>query len=798
MRSFQRCRKWLALLLAAVLALALPGCSRQPTAQPGVSYAQLLGMMNRSVENGFDKVISTFYWWGTQGGRIWAYGWQAGGITSVDDIQLWVASANPDGSDLSSLQLLPDESTEWQTARETLQAEHADADHTAVQELYGLPFDANGEMRPVLRETVVCCENGWQYAYDRYTLCSVGPQGQLQRGPVLQIPEEYGAEEYTIPPESVRMAPDGSLILQISHSDLSNGECIEAFYLRFSATDGRCTGQVRLPDGYNYAPIFGDACWLEDGSLLLLSGKQHEENCFFRLQSTAQGLQLSDPVVIDTGHFSVWELACEFLDAYGQQVYLVDNEGIFRCDTQTGATEEVLLWENYGLQKYYAPRKVFVLAEDQFLLVNSKGEMNLLTVTDADLLADRPTVTLSLLDNGAFANGVNTWVDAYNSTGPEVYIKTVDYSEATAKAKGYESGLDMLQDDLRKGAAPDILLLPSGFPSGWFTRRGQFIDLAPYLDADEDLSREDLLPGILQACEVGDTLPTLPLAFQLLTLVGAADVVGSDMGWSWQQFDALCAAHPQADPYYPLGRDPALLYLVQLGGTRYVDYAAGQAHLDTPDFVQRLQSFAAYEGREDGYTVDPKPLFANGDALLEFYFLSGYRQLLTLQYIFDGPVGFKGFPTDDGRRSGAVALSSGQVAINQSCKDPAAAWAFLRTLFGEEAQETVSGFPVRRSALQAKAQVAQQVNISAEFFDVPIWLTVNENQLADWQRGLTQEETDQITALVEATCQLYQYDGAVAEILWEEADYFYNGARTAAEAAALMQNRVQTYLDEQG
>ena len=56
----------------------------------------------------------------------------------------------------------------------------------------------------------------------------------------------------------------------------------------------------------------------------------------------------------------------------------------------------------------------------------------------------------------------------------------------------------------------------------------------------------------------------------------------------------------------------------------------------------------------------------------------------------------------------------------------------------------------------------------------------------------------QVTALIEAASQLYQYDGAVAEILWEEADYFYNGARTAAEAAALMQNRVQTYLDEQG
>ena len=795
MRYWKKGRKILALVLSLTLLLTLPGCAQQATDFSEMSYAQRLGMMNRSIDAAFSKVLAYVYWWGARDGRLWAYGPQTAAFAGGVQPEMWVASADWDGRNMQLTQLTADVAEECQQALQAAEEEYPNAACAAAQELAGLPFGEDGSLRPILHE-MVSIPQGYdrRILYESYTLCTVGENGQLQRGPQLQFPKEY-AGKGNIPLNGMWMESDDAVWLRVDEVDSPNGLEQISVYLRFSAADGSCEAALLLPDGCQAI----DQCRMPDGSWLTLAKKRGREYVYFFLSAlTGSQPQLSEPVSAGDVNKNVYGFVQPFSVQPSEEVELFGADGIYKSDPRAGTWEIVLRWNDYNVTDRI-PKAVMALANDQFLLLPGYGALTLLTLTDTDmLLSGYKTVTFSLLDGTVFPNGIKAFVDAYNSTGPEVYIKTVDYSEATAKEKGYESGSDMLQDDLRKGTAPDILLLPSGFPTDWFVRYGQFADLAPYLDADDTLSRQELLPGILQACAVGDTLPTLPLAFRLMTLVGAADVVGDGMGWNWQQFDALCAAHPQADPYYPLGRDAALLYLVQLGGTRYVDYAAGQAHLDSPDFVQRLQSFAAYQGRPNGYNVDPKALFANGDALLEFYSLSDYRQLLTLQYIFDGPVGFKGFPTDDGRRSGAVALSGGQVAINQSCKDPAAAWAFLRTLFGEEAQETVSGFPVRRSALQAKAQVAQQVNISAEFFDVPIWLTVNENQLADWQRGLTQEETDQITALVEATCQLYQYDGAVAEILWEEADYFYNGARTAAEAAALMQNRVQTYLDEQG
>ena len=67
-----------------------------------------------------------------------------------------------------------------------------------------------------------------------------------------------------------------------------------------------------------------------------------------------------------------------------------------------------------------------------------------------------------------------------------------------------------------------------------------------------------------------------------------------------------------------------------------------------------------------------------------------------------------------------------------------------------------------------------------------------------FSRALTAEELDQIRALIDAVDTVYQYDDTVAAILVEEASAFYAGVRSAEEAAQLIQNRVQTYLAEQG
>ena len=196
-----------------------------------------------------------------------------------------------------------------------------------------------------------------------------------------------------------------------------------------------------------------------------------------------------------------------------------------------------------------------------------------------------------------------------------------------------------------------------------------------------------------------------------------------------------------------------------------------------------------------------KPAFSANDALLKIETRLTFDTLRQLTYEFDGPVVFKGFPNDDSG-SGSAINAELCVGINSFCTNPEAAWSFVRTLLLPENQQALAqnGFPLRRDTLEQMALLAQQ---PAELPVLPVYFQQlrddPENEAWDYfSRGLTPEESSQIVSLIEATDVLYRYDAAVAAILAEEAAQYYSGIRTAKEAAALIQNRVQTYLAEQG
>ena len=68
---------------------------------------------------------------------------------------------------------------------------------------------------------------------------------------------------------------------------------------------------------------------------------------------------------------------------------------------------------------------------------------------------------------------------------------------------------------------------------------------------------------------------------------------------------------------------------------------------------------------------------------------------------------------------------------------------------------------------------------------------------ADFHQGLSQQEIDKLYQMFANLYGIASYNFAIRDIVLEEADEFFGGVRTAEEAAAITQNRVQTYLDEQ-
>ena len=102
-----------------------------------------------------------------------------------------------------------------------------------------------------------------------------------------------------------------------------------------------------------------------------------------------------------------------------------------------------------------------------------------------------------------------------------------------------DNAYDRLCTEIMAGDGPDVLnlyglSLPLDSP--------YLEDLYGYIDADEELHREDFVPAVLSSLEVGGVLRSLPATYEVVTLSART----SDVGTGTRCFDAAPAVSPAA------------------------------------------------------------------------------------------------------------------------------------------------------------------------------------------------------------------------------------------------------------
>ena len=93
----------------------------------------------------------------------------------------------------------------------------------------------------------------------------------------------------------------------------------------------------------------------------------------------------------------------------------------------------------------------------------------------------------------------------FNRSNDKYRIEVVDYSEYNNEENGYDAGLTKLNTEIMAGNIPDILDI-SSVNYVQLASKGLIEDLYPYIDADEELNREDFFENVLAAMEVDGKL----------------------------------------------------------------------------------------------------------------------------------------------------------------------------------------------------------------------------------------------------------------------------------------------------
>lgn len=397
----------------------------------------------------------------------------------------------------------------------------------------------------------------------------------------------------------------------------------------------------------------------------------------------------------------------------------------------------------------------------------------------------------------------------FNRSSDTYRILVKDYSSYNTM-DDYMAGYTQLNNDILTGQMPDILVLDRyNMPVDSYIAKGLLADIGKMIDADKELNREDYMENVFEAYSVKGVLYSIIPSFSVRTIAAKTALVGDTPGWTMEDLNALQQQYPDARIFdESTTRDAVMNQILTFSGSKFVDSGTGKCSFNSQEFIDMLEFVkqfpAEYNWDSEEYDwMESQLQYRKNSTLL--YILSIYAfnnwdgYSYARQVTFGEPITFIGFPTEEG--NGAVVRADNQYAISARSGVKEGAWEFLRYYLTEEYQKSDSNYytiPVLREALLERLEIAKER---------PYWEDEdgNKNYYDDWYsigdesfafEPLTDAEAQWLYDYICSVTKPDYYDDNLQTIINEEAAAFFEGQKTAAEVADIIQSRAQVYINE--
>ena len=432
--------------------------------------------------------------------------------------------------------------------------------------------------------------------------------------------------------------------------------------------------------------------------------------------------------------------------------------------------------------------------------------MLLVTILSAcsrdDIHTEHPSKTVLTLATLFVNPFLREAVNDFNISNDLYHIQIIDYSEFNTE-DNHSAGYTKLLTEITAGKIPDILNLWPLLPAHQYVVRGLLEDLYPFIDSDPELNRSDLIENVMELSEIDGGFYRVFPGFSITTLIGSSSVLGEEMGWTIDDFNALLETNPQAD--IPLGtyfdQVGFLTQTVSVCIDQFVDLSEGACYFDTDEFV-RLLEIANTLPAEIDYRYDAVELIADGRQIMMDTQFIDFRLIQVYKAMFRNEIVFKGYPTGNG--IGNILDIDHALAMTTKCINKKGAWEFLRTFLSEEFQLAYATetyyFPSNQVVFDKMLEIEMTPIHSTDTNgnDYEVSQTFSFNDFSAETFSITQAESDQIIALINSVSFLRNsFSEMILDIIKENVSDYITGNSSAVETASVIQSRVSTLISEQ-
>lgn len=417
--------------------------------------------------------------------------------------------------------------------------------------------------------------------------------------------------------------------------------------------------------------------------------------------------------------------------------------------------------------------------------------------TGSPAAGDQKMVTISVMSADRF---LQTAALKFEETHPGVHIEIKEHLAAPKSDGGMMAAVS--QADIEKyiqtvttqaisGKGADLIEMNS-LPQQKFVKNGLLVDLYERMAKDASFDKSKYYQNIFKSSQNGDGLYAMPFFFMTDFISGntemlkKANIAIDDKTWTWDTFKDISKKlkeHAGTDYYAFVNMFPEQL-LHDYISANYADLIRdGKANFDSEPFRTMMKQIKAMydEGvLQAEFTYDySKGLFSK----------SGFfsvEQALT-ESLRDNVLFFN-TPSASGQTEGGQFKAFFNLGINSKSKVQTEAWEFVKFLLSDEMQSSpeLQYIPVNKSVAEKKLQEAGQKIIGGTL-PVPKGKT---------DKSSVDERMETIRKMLNEAGKKADSDMKVASIAMTEFQTFMSGQKSAEEVSKLIQNRVNTYLNE--
>lgn len=484
---------------------------------------------------------------------------------------------------------------------------------------------------------------------------------------------------------------------------------------------------------------------------------------------------------------------------------------LYEYDMATQESTEVLAWLDSNIDGNYV-QDFEVMADGRIAVYydnyNAAAEVTILTKTPASEVTQKEIITLATLYEGD--SNLQQAAVAFNKASDKYQIRIKTYIDNNAEwtETTYSDGLALMNADIISKDAPDIISMNYVDISG-LAAKGAFVDLTPFLEKSTVANKNDFVESVLKAYNFDGVQVTVPAAFNINTMMAKSKYVGNEPGWTLDDVMALAKEYPDASLMRYATKDSALQICLQYNSNSFIDYENGTCSFNSPEFIKVLE-FANSFPKEVNYDNESSfpAMVQSGQVLLADVYLSDVQNYQMYRLMMEEDVTCIGYPTVDG--SVGTYLSSYEmygIAASSDCVD--GAWAFIEsTLAKDEGSEMHSWeFPSRKDELEELFAEAMTIDYQYDE-NGEIMYDEEGNALQypkttwgydDWEAEIyaaTQEEIDEIKAMIDMAKPQGSGDETIFTMINEEAQSYFSGQKSAEDVAKIIQSRVEIYVSE--